>query len=344
MKTRTGFLLRFGTVGIMLLVVMASGISPAVTSIVRAQGGIAGSFEANGKSLYIQCLGTGGAGAPTIVLETGEGAAGQAMKNLQLKLAERTMTCAYDRANTGSSSSAPKPRTGQNVIEDLHALLAAANVPGPYVLVGHSAGGMFVQLYARKYADQVAGVVAMNPVPPAHPWLDEVSKIFTPEEYADEQGYYHGQNGESFDYLTASDQLAAAPPPPNVPFEMFISTIAQCDSPTDVCGKSYSTYERILKEVTAAWPRGHFSQIEAGHDIYQENVDAVVAVVERVLPPGQTPSQPQSVSPGMPPTGGGVGLADTMLRLGIVLALLLVLTGSVLSRRGTRRMRHSARR
>jgi pimeloyl-ACP methyl ester carboxylesterase len=54
---------------------------------------------------------------------------------------------------------------------DLHRLLGAADVPGPYVLVGHSAGGLLVQLYARTYPGDLAAVVAMNPVPSAGPWL-----------------------------------------------------------------------------------------------------------------------------------------------------------------------------
>jgi hypothetical protein len=146
---------------------------------------------------------------------------------------------------------------------------------------------MFVQLYARKYSNQIVGVVSMNPVPPAQPWLDQMSKTAPPEAYAGEQAYYKGDNkgdnGESIDYLTTSNQITAAPPPSSIPFEMFISTIAQCNDPTDPRGKTYPTYERMMRDVTAAWPKGHFSQIEAGHDIYQQNADAVVAVVERVL-------------------------------------------------------------
>jgi pimeloyl-ACP methyl ester carboxylesterase len=95
---------------------------------------------------------------------------GGAMRNLQLKLAEQTLTCSYDRANTGSRSPAPTPRTGQDFVEDLHALLVAANVPGPYVLVGYSAGGMFVQLYARKYADQIAGGLSLERQKPLSSW------------------------------------------------------------------------------------------------------------------------------------------------------------------------------
>ncbi len=144
---------------------------------------LSGSFKVNGRSLYLKCLGTG---SPTIVLEASEGATVSEMRKLQETLAERTTTCAYDRANLGRSSSAPTPRTAKDVVDDLHALLAASAVPGPYLLVGHSTGGLFVQLYARMFPDQVVGVVAMNPQSPAHPWLVEVNLIFTTQEYAGE--------------------------------------------------------------------------------------------------------------------------------------------------------------
>ena len=255
------------------LAAMPTSDAPAEATLATATAAVQ-SFDVNGHSLYIQCLGNG---SPTIVLETGEGGTISDVADLQKLLATRTTTCAYDRAITGSL------RTAKDVIDDLHALLAAAHVPGPYLLVGHSAGGLFVQLYARTFPDQVAGVVAMNPVPPAHPWLDEVSKVFTAQEYTDEQSYYQGQNGESFDYLTSNEQLTAAPKPPAVPFEMLISTDAQCEDSTGPCMKSYPIYERIMHEVTAAWPHGNFSQVAASHEIYLDHPDAVVATVERVL-------------------------------------------------------------
>jgi len=252
-------------------------IQPIVTATTIAE--LSGIFEANGHSLYIKCLGTG---SPTIVLETGEGGTVMEFSEIQKKLAERTTTCAYDRANNGRSDTVATPRTAKDTVEDLHALLLAVEVTGPYLLVGHSAGGMLVQLYARTYPDQVVGVVSMNPVPPAHPWLDEVSKIFTTEEYTGEEAYYHGQNGESLDYLTSSEQIAATTASPDVLFEMLISTDIQCEG-EQICLKSYSTYEQIMQEVTAAWSNGNFSQVKAGHNIFSDDSDAVVAAVERVL-------------------------------------------------------------
>lgn len=245
------------------------------TAIAKTTAALNGDFEVNGHSLYMACLGTG---SPTIVLETGEGGTVSEIFDLQERLAKRTTTCAYDRAQTGSL------RTAQDVVDDLHALLAKAQVPGPYLLVGHSAGGMFVQLYARTFPDQVVGVVAMNPVPPAHPWLDEVSKVFTPPQYTDEQAYYKGQNGESFDYVTSSEQLTSAAKPGEVPFEMLLSTDIQCqDDTTGACIKSYSIYEHTMQEVTATWPHGNFSQVAAGHEIYRDDPEAIVTIVEHIL-------------------------------------------------------------
>lgn len=155
-------------------------------------------------------------------------------------------------------------------------------MPGPFVLVGSSAGGLFVQHYARTFPDQVVGVIAMNPVPPAHPWLDQASLIFTAEEFAGEEAYYAGDNGESFNYLSSSDQLLAAAAPPNVPFEMLLSTDVQCEG-ANICLKSYSAYEQIMQEVTSLWPRGNYSQVSAGHDIFDSDLEAVEAIVERVL-------------------------------------------------------------
>jgi pimeloyl-ACP methyl ester carboxylesterase len=240
---------------------------------------LSGSFKVNGRSLYLKCLGTG---SPTIVLEASEGATVSEMRKLQETLAERTTTCAYDRANLGRSSSAPTPRTAKDVVDDLHALLAASAVPGPYLLVGHSTGGLFVQLYARMFPDQVVGVVAMNPQSPAHPWLVEVNLIFTTQEYAGEIGYLGGENGESIDYLTSSEQLEAAPQPPDMPFEMLLSTDVQCAG-DPICLKIQPIYERIMWEVTVAWQRGIFTQVVAGENIYSDDPDAVVAAVERVL-------------------------------------------------------------
>jgi Alpha/beta hydrolase family len=125
-----------------------------------------------GRKLYLECRGTG---SPTVILESGYHDSSQpwsladAFQPAVLPgVAAFTKICAYDRPGTllyndppritDRSSPVPMPRTAQDVTSDLHALLGAAQVPGPYILVAHSLGGLFMRLYAQSYPDQVRGL------------------------------------------------------------------------------------------------------------------------------------------------------------------------------------------
>ena len=116
-------------------------------------------------SLHILCRGEG---TPTVVFDSGLGNDARAWSSVQPEVAKLTKVCAYDRAGTGSSSPAPRPHPNRQMAEELHALLKSAKIPGPYVLVGHSMGGMNVQLLLDRYPDSVAGMVLVDasPEPP----------------------------------------------------------------------------------------------------------------------------------------------------------------------------------
>jgi hypothetical protein len=105
----------------------------------------------------------------------------------------------------------------------------------------------------------------------------------TRQERAGEIAYFEGENGESFDYRVSSEQIDEAPAPPDVPFEMLISTIAQCENPDDICGRTYPAYEAIMQAVSQEWPDGGFSQVESGHEIHVGDLEAVLALVDDVL-------------------------------------------------------------
>lgn len=113
----------------------------------------------SGGYLYLLCSGVG---SPTVILEAGLGDDHRAWDQVQPELARTTRVCSYDRSGVGFSQEAPKRATAQEKVHDLHALLQAANVRPPYVLVGHSYGGMLARVYASTYAPQVVGVVLID--------------------------------------------------------------------------------------------------------------------------------------------------------------------------------------
>jgi pimeloyl-ACP methyl ester carboxylesterase len=256
----------------------SSGATQTASSTTGA--GLSGSIDVGGRSLQLTCSGEG---SPTIVLESGEGQPGDAMDAVRTAYDADHLVCSYDRANVGASDPAPTPRKAKDMADDLHRLLHEAGVPGDYVLVGHSAGGLLVQAYARAYPDEVAGVVALNPVPPWDQWSTLGLREMTPRERTDERAYYAGENGESLDYRDISAAVAGSPAPQGVPFHVLISTIAQCESPHDVCTRTYPAYEKIMRSVSRQWPGGKFDEVKAGHDIQDDNLPAVQAAVDDVL-------------------------------------------------------------
>jgi len=109
--------------------------------------------------LHMECTGSGG---PTVILEPGGGGSAASMGHITPAVARDSRVCVYDRAGRGWSDPAATPPDGLQIATDLHTLLARAHVPGPYVLAGHSFGGLYVRTYAAKYPDEVAGLVLVD--------------------------------------------------------------------------------------------------------------------------------------------------------------------------------------
>ncbi len=128
---------------------------------VRAQYPAPGELlEINGTRMHIRCQGTG---SPAVIMEAGSGDCSLSWALVQQNVSQFTRVCAYDRPGHGWSDPAPGPITARNMTGRLHALLARAGIPGPYVLAGHSLGGVYVRSYAHRYPDEVAGMVLVDP-------------------------------------------------------------------------------------------------------------------------------------------------------------------------------------
>jgi pimeloyl-ACP methyl ester carboxylesterase len=120
-------------------------------------------YDVGGHRLHLQCTGTG---SPTVVLASGLGGSSPLWARITDGTAATTRVCAYDRAGQGWSDDAPAPQDSAAVAGDLHALLAAAGESGPYVLAGHSTGGVYALTYAARYPEQVAGLVLLDSASP----------------------------------------------------------------------------------------------------------------------------------------------------------------------------------
>ena len=108
---------------------------------------------------------------PAVVFESGISATCLNWTKVRGEVAQFARACAYDRAGLGWSDAAKSPRTASAIIADLHALLEAARIPRPCVLVGHSFGGLLVRAYAARYPNEVAALVLVDPLSPRE-WIE----------------------------------------------------------------------------------------------------------------------------------------------------------------------------
>jgi pimeloyl-ACP methyl ester carboxylesterase len=114
----------------------------------------------NHNRLHINCVGQG---SPTVVLDAALGTMSASWVRVQREVSGTTRVCAYDRAGMGWSEKESDPRDAKQVTGELHALLEGANIgEGPYVLVGHSFGGLYTQTYAARYPEEVAGIALIE--------------------------------------------------------------------------------------------------------------------------------------------------------------------------------------
>lgn len=208
------------------LIPLGAHASPAATSAdFAASEGQAPSVEQpnldrlvdiGGRRLHLKC---GGTGSPTVILEAGLGSYSKTWDKVMPEVSRLTRVCSYDRAYEGLSDPAPRTirvigsrryielRTGQEVVEDLHALLTKAGVSGPYVVVGHSLGGLYAILYAGQHPKDVVGMVLVDS---AHE--DQVAReeaLMTPEQARhDREGLEQNEEGVDIDEVFAEVRAA----------------------------------------------------------------------------------------------------------------------------------------
>ncbi|MDQ3886767.1 MAG: alpha/beta hydrolase, partial [Actinomycetota bacterium] len=121
-------------------------------------------IDVGGHRLHLNCTGSG---SPTVVLEPAAGGTSSDHAVITEAVARDTRVCVYDRAGRGWSEPADSPQHAEQIATDLHTLLHRGSVPGPYVLAGHSFGGLYALTFAARYPDEVVGMVLVDSTAPA---------------------------------------------------------------------------------------------------------------------------------------------------------------------------------
>lgn len=249
-----------------------------------------GSVDIGGRQIFLRCTGQG---SPTVVLEGGTTADWLPIHDA---VAQVTRVCSYDRANGPWSRSdpAPMPRSGRDVVDDLHAVLAAAKVPGPYLLAGHSNGGLFAQLFARLHGDEVAGLVLIDSVHVDYQdrRLALINSLPAPGQPAGAQALPRPQFIDPEAQILLDETLAevraaiATTPLPAMPLRVLThGKPAPADFPPGSPEAADATlWLQLQTELTGLVPGAR--QVvakDSGHDIPSEDPEVVVGAITEVV-------------------------------------------------------------
>jgi pimeloyl-ACP methyl ester carboxylesterase len=131
--------------------------------------------DIGGRKINLHCSGAGG---PTVILMAGSASWSPIWYKVQPAIAQNTRVCGFDRAGYGFSDPGPRPQILSDVVDDLHAALKAGAISGPYVLVGHSLGGVEARLYAQRWPKEVASMVLVDTSPAGEGLIDEAQPGF----------------------------------------------------------------------------------------------------------------------------------------------------------------------
>jgi pimeloyl-ACP methyl ester carboxylesterase len=270
----------------------------------------------SGRKMYFECRGTG---SPTVFIVPGGRAAADEWTTTSpvfADVAKFTRVCAYDRPGVfladespGRSDPIPMPTTAAVSVADLHALVAAAKIETPFVIVGHSYGGLVVRLYAMTYPEDVDGMVLVDAL------SEFLRSAETPEEWVWQKKILDGDLTEALEVYpdveradadASFDQMLAAPPlqpmplvvlsadrpwGPQVPGFIEQGLLAP-DTPPDV-GYVTDRAQKVAQETLAALVPGarHVTKTDSGHVMHHDNpqlvTDSIHDVVEAVRA-GQT--------------------------------------------------------
>ena len=265
----------------------------------------------NGRLVQVRILGSSDAtpGRPVVVFESGVGTGLSAWSPVLPEVARFATVVAYDRAGIGGSETDGQAPTPRHVAERLHALLGEVGLKPPYVLVGHSWGGLLIRMYAAIYPADVGGLVYVDPTDPRSEAQDlaylrdsgytaDGARQFIDKRAQDMTEFVRRQAGQyraEMDVIRANELNHSAdflqlPPLPDVPVALLVSNRLDpqvwAGRPCEPAACHAHWLRQRLAALTRLAPASSQTSVtltEAGHDIQHEEPSLVVDAIRRVL-------------------------------------------------------------
>lgn len=277
----------------------------AETSPGPASGDFEGRVDIGGRSLFLNCTGSG---EPTVLLEAGgPGLTSDSWAVVQPDIARVARTCSYDRAFLGKSDPAPEgPRTIENSVNDLHALLTAAGIKCPCVFVGASWGGAIVRLYADRFPDDVGGVVFVDAIPPG---FVEQFRSLVKDDTPESQRLLGVDGYEHVDQLSSLQMADEAAPPAGVP-ALVLTHGRDLGFDVSLPGNQLET---AWRDAQVAYANALGARLivagKSGSDLVQEQPDVVVAGITYIVASARSPETSSGTIRVRTTADDGTGLA-----------------------------------
>ena len=251
-----------------------------------------------GRRIEVYCSAAGsGAGAedPIVILDAGLGNTASVWNQVVGLVQPFATVCAYNRAGQGLSDPRPLPHGAGSAVQDLHLLLEAARLPPPYVLVGASFGGLDVQLFARRYPTEVAGVVLVDSIAPG--WDDRLEALLSPAQVAERRAIPNGEDLTNENIRASEAEVGAATAPfPAVPLVVLRHGVAfpgGPDWPTRQVEELWTALQAGLADLSPT----SVTLVAAlsGHRIHELQADLVVDAIHAIVDPARwPPSAPEA--------------------------------------------------
>lgn len=260
--------------------------------------GSAQKIEVQGRQMQFEARGMG---RPTLVIETGLGEPGVnsgSWKAVLDALSRSNRIFQYDRAGLGGSAAPAKtPRTIRDQAQDLHQLLVQAKIPGPFVLIGHSMGGLVVRSYAAEHPEQVAGIVLVDS---SHPdqwkrWLAALPPETPSEPPSIREARKHlsrtltdpKSNPENLDLVASGDQIRALGTLGSIPLRIVTHSpkwVMVPDLPESVSQQMEQDWQDLQKGLLGLSTASRQSiAASAGHYVQAEDPALVIAAIQDLL-------------------------------------------------------------